>query len=64
MNYVKALFIDLSRDSENGSLYWRTHDWLYGVSGEGTLVKNTSAKWNVSGTSGVPDGWAIKYASE
>ena len=33
--------------------------WVYGVSATGTFVKNSSATWDVIGTSGVPSGWTV-----
>ena len=67
LNYIKALFLDLPKEDDLSSYvttYWRTFNWLLGVAGEGTFVKNVSSKWDVSGVSGVPDGWAVEYASE
>ena len=67
LNYIKALFLDLPKEGDLWSsvtTYWRTFNWLSGVAGEGTFVKNVSSKWDVSGVSGVPDGWAVEYASE
>ena len=52
LNYVKALFT-----TTPGSNY--TYDWLSGVASSGTFVKNPSATWSVTGTSGVPSGWTI-----
>ena len=54
LNYVKALFTTISPYS-NQCLF----EWLSGVSATGTFVKSSSATWDVSGSSGVPDGWTI-----
>lgn len=55
LNYIKAMFT-----STPGSY---TQDWVKGVSATGTFVKNTSATWNVTGTSGIPSGWTVQTAS-
>ncbi|MDO4957239.1 MAG: hypothetical protein Q4E60_09515, partial [Bacteroidales bacterium] len=34
-------------------------DWLYGVSSTGTFYKNKNATWDVTGASGVPEGWTV-----
>lgn len=52
LNYVKALFKTVPGDD-------CTKDWLEGVSSAGTFVKNRDATWDVTGASGVPDGWTI-----
>lgn len=56
LNYVKAMFTTTPSSSYTG-------DWLEGVASNGTFVKNSSASWNVSGTSGVPSGWTVQTAS-
>ena len=56
LNYVIALFTDTP-----GSNY--TNNWLYGVSATGTFVKNSSATWDVSGSSGIPSGWTVETTS-
>lgn len=64
LNYVKALFIELPPTNVPGDKGYPTLLWLSGVAGEGTFVKNVSAKWDVISTSVVPNGWTIEYASE
>jgi len=39
-------------------------DWLKGVFPTGTFVKNSAATWDITGASGVPEGWTVQYASE
>lgn len=56
LNHVIALFTDTP-----GSNY--TKDWLDGVSATGTFVKNSSATWDVSGSSGIPSGWTVETTS-
>jgi hypothetical protein len=56
LNYVIALFTDTP-----GSNY--TNNWLNGVSATGTFVKNSSATWDVSGSSGIPSGWTVETTS-
>lgn len=36
-------------------------DWVNGVSTTGTFVKHWNADWDVSGVSGVPEGWELKF---
>ena len=55
LNYIKAMFT-----STPGSY---TQNWVKGVSATGTFVKNSSATWDVTGTSGVPSGWTVQTAS-
>ena len=52
LNYVKMMATDISAVK---CLY----DWLSGVSLTGTFVKNKDAIWNVSGKSGIPEGWTV-----
>lgn len=53
LNYIKALFL-----TTPNSEY--TDYWVYGVSNQGTFIKNNAATWNVSGDAGVPNGWTIE----
>lgn len=53
LNYVKALFTTTPSSSY-------TNNWLLRVPLTGTFVKNSAATWNVTGWSGVPDGWTIE----
>lgn len=57
LNYVKANFVT----DPNSKLSRDLFNWLYGVSYSGTFVKNAAAKWDVRGSSGVPEGWTIVY---
>jgi len=52
LSYVEALFT-----TTPGSSY--TDNWLSNVSPTGTFVKSANATWNVSGQSGIPNGWTI-----
>lgn len=54
--YVKAMFTTTPSDSY-------TQTWLENVSSTGTFVKNSEASWNVTGITGVPNGWTIETAS-
>lgn len=36
-------------------------DWLEGAATTGTFVKSAEAVWDVTGPSGVPEGWTIQY---
>ena len=53
LNYIKMLATDIS--AGNCLTYW-----VSGVSSTGTFVKNKNATWNVTGVSGVPNGWTIQ----
>ncbi|MCQ2197963.1 MAG: hypothetical protein MJZ60_10635 [Bacteroidaceae bacterium] len=53
LNYVKAAFT-----TTPGNSY--TRNWLNGVASTGTFVKNPAATWDVTGASGVPNGWTIE----
>ena len=57
LNYVKASFVT----DPNSKLSRDLFDWLDGVSYTGTFVKNAAAKWDVRGSSGIPEGWTIEY---
>jgi hypothetical protein len=53
LNYIKALFTTTPSSSY-------TSDWVQGVSSTGTFIKNANATWDVTGTSGIPTGWAVQ----
>ena len=52
LNYIKMLATDISASS-------CLSNWVLGVSDTGTFVKNPSATWDVTGSSGVPSGWTV-----
>ena len=53
LNYIKMLATDISASNCLSS-------WVSNVSSTGTFVKNKNATWNVTGVSGVPNGWTIQ----
>lgn len=53
INYIKMLATDISAD-------YCLYNWVKGVASSGTFVKNKYATWDVTGDSGVPDGWTIQ----
>ena len=55
LNYVKALFTDISAEICLTS-------WLFDVSETGTFVKNASATWT-NEQAGIPTGWTVQTAS-
>lgn len=57
LNYIKAMFL-----TTPASDY--TYDWTFKVSSTGTFVKNASASWDVTGTSGIPENWTVETAIE
>ena len=56
LNYIKAMFTTTPGTSYSNS-------WVNGVSATGTFVKNSAAKWNVTGNNGIPSGWTVQTAS-
>ena len=56
LSYIKALFT-----TTPSSTY--TNNWVSGVKSTGTFVKNASADWNVTGNSGIPNGWTVETAT-
>ena len=54
LSFIKMLATDISA---NTCLY----GWVYVVASTGVFVKNKNATWTVTGPSGVPRGWTIKY---
>lgn len=57
LNYIKMLATDISATN---CLY----GWVNGVSSTGTFVKNPDATWEVYGSSGIPNGWTVKFDGE
>ena len=55
LNYVKALFTDMSAKNCVGN-------WLNNVSATGTFVKNSAATWT-NEQAGIPSGWTVQTAS-
>jgi len=55
LNYIKAMFTTAPSNTY-------TKNWVSGVSSNGTFVKNSAATWDVSGVSGIPEGWTIETA--
>ena len=53
LKYIEALFLH-----EPSSTF--TKNWVYGVSPDGTFVKNKGATWDERGPSYIPEGWTIK----
>jgi len=49
LRYVKAMFTTAPGTNLN--------NWLYNVSPTGIFVKNSEATWELSGPSGIPEGW-------
>ena len=52
LNYIKMLATDIFADGCLSS-------WVNGISPTGTFVKSRYATWDVTGASGVPDGWTV-----
>lgn len=53
LNYIKTSFTEIPTDSD------ALTQWVYGVAKTGTFVKAADATWDVTGTSGVPEGWTV-----
>lgn len=58
LSYIKAMF---TNDPTSTSTLT---NWVRGVAPTGTFVKNSAATWDKFGESGVPNNWAIEYATE
>ena len=56
LKYIKAMFT-----TTPSTTY--TQNWVSGVASSGTFVKNSAAQWNVTGVSGIPEGWTVETAS-
>ena len=52
LNYVKAMFTDISAE-------YCLDSWLSGVSETGTFVKNGNATWTNTDAS-IPTGWTVQ----
>lgn len=52
LNYVKCML-------KNSSYGFGGNNWLYGVAGTGTFVKNKETKGWETGASGIPEGWTV-----
>jgi hypothetical protein len=52
LNYIKMLATNVS-----GS--YCLNNWVFNVSPTGTFVKSKNATWNITGTSGIPEGWTV-----
>ena len=52
LNYIKAMFTTIP-----GEDY--TYVWVSDVASSGIFVKNSAASWNVTGVSGIPEGWTV-----
>ena len=55
LNYIKMLGTNIYSSGNNC-----LNGWVSGVSATGTFVKSKDATWNVTGTSGIPDGWTVE----
>jgi hypothetical protein len=53
LNYIKAAFTTTPSESY-------TVGWVDGVAASGTFYKNSTAEWDVTGTSGIPSGWTVQ----
>ena len=60
LSYIKMMMIRPEFDATNGTMT----NWVHGVAENGTFVKNSAARWNVPGDSGVPVGWEVTTADE
>ena len=52
LNYISMMATDISAMLCLSS-------WVAGVSSSGTFVKNAAATWDVTGDSGIPEGWNV-----
>jgi hypothetical protein len=56
LNFIKTYAI-------NKTGYYQMYYWTNGVSTSGTFYKHPDATWGDTGTSGIPNGWTLKYIS-
>jgi len=56
LNYIKMLATSITASN-------CLKTWVGNVSPTGTFVKNASATWTTTGTSGIPTGWTVQTAS-
>ncbi|MDD6253584.1 MAG: hypothetical protein PUA96_06010 [Bacteroidales bacterium] len=54
LNHITMLAEDISADN-------CLNRWVSKVNSSGTFIKCTSAKWDVSGENGIPEGWEVQY---
>jgi len=54
LNYIKAMFTTTITSNTDYTL-----DWVSGVAGSGTFVKNHEATWIRVDASGIPSGWTV-----
>jgi hypothetical protein len=60
LSYIKAMLTTSPTSSPD---YGFTLNWVDGVSPTGTFVKNAAATWDVTGASGIPEGWTVETAT-
>ena len=53
--YIKAMFLTLPDTTY-------IENWVAYVPATGTFVKNAAATWDVTGVSGIPEGWTVEVA--
>jgi hypothetical protein len=56
LNFIRTYAI-------NKTGYYQMYYWMNGVAASGTFYKHPDATWGDTGTSGVPNGWTLKYIS-
>ena len=61
LNYIKMLAIDITEQSVPNPGERALANWVTNVSEHGTFDKNRNATWNVTGVSGVPTNWTVRY---
>ena len=55
LSHIKMMATDIN--SSQALQYW-----VIDVSPTGTFIKNVNAKWDITGDSGIPTGWNVKYS--
>ncbi len=53
LNYIKAMFTTYPSNTY-------TESWVENVASSGTFIKNSTANWNITGVSSIPNGWTIQ----
>lgn len=52
LQFIRMMATDISA-------YYCLGEWVSGVASKGTFIKNPEATWDVTGVSGIPEGWTV-----
>lgn len=61
LKHVTALFTtDINKKDSSGEYNLYTSYWMENTAAEGVFVKNKDAEWELTGPSGIPEGWTVE----